>query len=210
MTDAAGAPRRFRDALDRARVAWGEADPQRQAERAGCEASPAGIVVPFFGRAHLVSHPQGEVTTAGKPAHAAVAILLLHYLERADGTPLTGDWRTFRELPDGLFYWPSFTARTEAPLALAFGGSGEADGLAAFRVAAALLGGRQLALADVGFAFAALPRLGVAALLWEGDEGFPAAVRIVFDAAASHYLPAEDLEGVAETLTRMLLARHRA
>ncbi len=210
MTDAAGTPRRFRDALDRARAAWGEADPQRQAERAGCEASPAGIVVPFFGKAHLVSYPQGEVTADGMPAQAAVAILLLHYLESADGTPLTGDWRTFRELPDGLFYWPSFSARTEAPLALAFGGPGGAGGPAAFRAAAASVGGQQLELADAGFAFAALPRLRVAALFWEGDEDFPAAARIVFDAAASHYLPAEDLEGVAETLTRRLLAGRRA
>jgi hypothetical protein len=201
------APRRFRDALHRARAAWADADLGRQAARAGCEVRPAGIVVPFYGKEHLVSHPQGDVTSGGGPAHAAVAVLLLHYLLRADGTPLTGEWRTFRELPDGLFYWPSFTARTEAPLAAAFGGGEGSDGPGAFRAAAEALGGRQLDLADASFGFAALPRLHVATLLWQGDEDFPAEARLVFDAAAGHYLPAEDLEGVAETLTRRLLAR---
>jgi hypothetical protein len=204
VADLGDTPRRFRDALGRASAAWAEADPQRQALRAGCEATAAGVVVSFYGRDHLVSHPQGNVTTDGRRAHAAVAVLLLHYLERADGTALAGEWRTFRELPDGLFYWPSFTARTEAPLAAAFGDG--PDGLEDFRTAAEALGGRRLGLADASFAFVALPRLHVAALLWEGDEDFPAEARLVFDAAAGHYLPAEDLEGVAETLTRRLLA----
>lgn len=209
MTEDAAAPRRFRDALERSRVAWAVMDPCWQAARAGCAASPSGVWVPFFGRDHFVTHPGGHVTVEGRPAHAAVAILLLHYLERADGTLPMGEWRAFRDLPDGLFYWPSFTARTEAPLATAFGAAGESDGSAAFRAAAEALGGEPLELADASFAFTALPHLRLAALLWAGDEDFVAEARIVFDAAASHYLPAEDLEGLAETLTRRLLAARR-
>ena len=201
-----GAPRRFRDALAQAQAEWTAADPARQAGRAGCRVSADGVVVPFFGRPHLVTHPDGGVSADGKAVHAAVAILVLHYLVRADGTPAAGAWLAFRDLPDGLFYAPSFASRAEAPIAAAFGGGDPSAGrdLEAFRAAALAAGGEALDLADASFSFQALPQLRLAALLWEGDEDFPAEARIVFDAAAGHYLPAEDLAGLGEALTRKL------
>jgi hypothetical protein len=51
-----------------------------------------------------------------------------------------------------------------------------------------------------------LPRLRVAVLLWAADEESPAQASIVFDAAAGHYLPAEDLAGVGGLLARRLVA----
>jgi hypothetical protein len=197
-------PRRFRDALENARVAWAAADPVTQALRAGCDATEHGVLVPLFGHEHLVTHPGGVVSAGGKPVHAAVAILLLHYLTRADGAPQAVDWITFRELPDGLFYAASFAARAESPLALMFGGEFPGHGLPEFREAAVAAGGEALDFGDASFSFPALPRLRLAALLWEGDEDFPPEARVVFDAAADHYLPAEDLAGLGEVLTRML------
>lgn len=204
-----GAPRRFRDASDRARADWASANPARQARQAGCESTADGVLVPFFGRPHLVTHPAGIVSAEAAPVHAAVAILVLHYLTHADGAPVAGEWLTFRDLPDGLFYSPSFASRAEAPIAAAFGGaSGGArtpgNELGEFRAAAASVGGEELDLADASFAFPALPRLRLAALLWEGDEDFPAEAHILFDAAAGHYLAAEDLAGLGETLARRL------
>lgn len=155
---------------------------------------------------------------AGKPAHVAVRILLLHYLLRADGTPPAGEWAAFRELPDGLFYAASFADRAETPLAAAFGGltaSGEPQaaggsvvksGLGAFRTAAAAAGGEPFAAADVAFAFQVLPRLRLAVMLWQGDDEFPAQGKIVFDAAAGHYLPAEDLASLGGLLARRLIS----
>lgn len=202
-------PRRFRDALAEARRAWAAADPQQQAGRAGCEWTADGVLVPFFGRTHLVTHPDGEVSVDGRAVHASVAILLLHYLGRADGAPEVGEWRTFRELPDGLFYAASFAQRAEAPVAQAFGGATGPDPLTAFRAAAAALGGEPLDLADASVAFRALPRLRLAVLLWLGDEDMPGEARLVFDAAAGHYLPAEDLAGLGEVLARRLLQAPR-
>lgn len=169
------------------------------------------MVVPYFGRPHLVSHPAGEVECDGKPVHAAVAILLLHYLVQADGWPVADEWRPFREMPDGLFYASSFEARAEVPIAAAFGavgsqraGRGPGGGVDGLRAAAVKAGGEELSIADAAFAFLPLPRVRLAVLLWLGDEDFPPEARIVFDAAAAHYLPAEDLTGLAEALTRRL------
>ena len=94
------AERRFADALAKARAEWAAADAAACAARAGCERTDGGVLVPLFGRPHLVTHPGGEVApaegrragadgpgAAPPPVHAAVAILLLHYLLTADGTP---------------------------------------------------------------------------------------------------------------------------
>ena len=194
--------RRFRAAWDLARSEWAAADPKRCAAQAGCGLTTRGVAVPFFGQPHHVTHPEGDVSAGGAPAHVAVSILLLHYLLRADGAQSAGEWVAFRDLTDGLFYAASFVQRAEEPLAQAFGvGSG---GLEALRAAAAAAGGLPLELADAAYAFQALPRLALAALVWAGDDEFSAQARVVFDAAAGHYLPAEDLAGLGGLLARRL------
>ena len=62
--------RRFQIAYDRARADWAAADPARCAALAGCVRVPEGVIVPYFGRPHLVTHPDGEaiVQATGKPA----------------------------------------------------------------------------------------------------------------------------------------------
>jgi hypothetical protein len=206
--------RRFAAALVKARAEWAAADAAACAARAGCERVDGGVLVTFFGDPHLVTHPGGDVTDAagdgpkGTPAagsvHVAVAILLLHYLLRADGSPPAGRWVAYRELPDGLFYAASFSGRTEQPLTRAFAVS--AAGLDAFRAAARRDGGGALTLGDAGFRFAALPRVDVAALVWAGDDEEPGEARVFFDAHAGHYLPAEDLAGLGGLLARRLTA----
>jgi hypothetical protein len=163
--------------------------------------------VPFFDRPHLVRHPAGIVTERGGSAHAAVTILLLHYLLHADGTPPACDWLAFRELPDGLFYASTFAARAEEPLVRAFGGSDDlrsGEGLEGFRSAASAAGGSSVDLADAAYVFRAFPRVRVAALLWAGDADFPAEARVVFESTAGHYLPTEDLAGLGGLLSHRL------
>jgi hypothetical protein len=208
--------RRFQNALDRARTEWAAADPRRAAALAGCNMNEQGVLVPFFGASHLVTHPAGEVwflgaastgkdqpgpqvATQSRPAHPSVAIALIHYLLKADGTPPADRWLAFRELPDGMFYAQAFAGHEEAILAERFG-----QDLAAFRAAGAALSGYPLDLADASVRFQALPRLALAVLLWEGDEEFPARARILFDAHAGHYLPTEDLSGLGDWLTHRL------
>ncbi len=209
--DAASPDRRFADALAKAREEWAAADAAVCAERAGCQSVQGGVLVPLFGRAHLVTHPGGEVTmhqagrdpaAPGEPAHIAVAVLLLHYLLFADGSPPAGAWKAYRELPDGLFYAASFAGRAEAPLTRAFAGS--AVELDLFRAAARAAGGDALTLGDASFRFVALPRVDVAVLVWAGDDEGPGEARVLFDANAGHYLPAEDLAGLGGQLAHRL------
>ena len=207
--------RRFADALAKAREEWAAADAAACAARAGCKLTEGGVLVPLFGAPHIVSHPGGEVTQEagpgpaepGRPAHVAVAILLLHYLLGADGAPPAGAWSAYRELPDGMFYAFSFMQRAEQPVARAFAAS--PDGLDGFRAAARALGGDALTLGDASFRFVALPRVDVAVLVWAGDDEEPGEARVLFDASAGHYLPAEDLAGLGGQIAHRLLAAAR-
>ena len=100
--------------------------------------------MPYFGRPHLVTHPDGAVR-AVNPAHAddaadamrtsSIQIVLLHYLLTADGAPPADRWLAFRELPDGLFYAQAFAGHAEGLLAEKFGAT-----LARFRRAAGSAG----------------------------------------------------------------------
>jgi len=212
--------RRFQFALDRARTDWSAADPARCAALAGCALSPCcavaqhGVIVPFFGRPHVVTHPDGDVVVVNpmgavnpahveeppRDAHVSIQIVLLHHLLTADGTPSADRWLAFRELPDGLFYAQAFAGHAEGLLAEKLGAN-----LAGFRRVAESLGGSPLDLANAAYRFQAFPRLAVAALLWEGDEDFPAQARILFDAHAGHYLPTEDLAGIGDWLAHHLI-----
>jgi hypothetical protein len=199
--------RRFQFAQDKALADWAAADPARCAALAGGALTPDGVSAPFFGRPHLATHPDGAVRALNpahaeeppRDAHVSIQIVLLHYLLTADGAPPADRWLAFRELPDGLFYAQAFAGHAEGLLAEKLG-----TDLPRFRRAAEALGGQPLDLADAAYRFPAFPRLAVAALLWEGDEDFPAQARILFDASASHYLPTEDLAGVGDWLAHRL------
>lgn len=212
--------RRFQIAYDKARADWSQADLRRCVALSGGDLTSEGARLPYFGKPHAIPHPEGDVVNlaTGKVAHASIAIVLWHYLLTADGytgdgAPSADRWLTFRELPSGLFYAQAFAAHAEALLANTFGSDA-----AAFRRAAESLGGQiltsapgaglasgaSLAPPDAAYRFQAFPRLALAVQLWEGDDEFPGRVQVLFDAAASHYLPTEDLSGVGDWLAHKL------
>jgi len=162
--------------------------------------------VPLLGRVYAVAYPSGEVTALdGGPApRQAVALLALHYLVHADGHPMADRWATFRELPNGLMYDRAVRGRVEPPLVAAFGGDPER-----LERAAREAGGVPIAVGDAAYAFDVLPRLRLAVALYLGDEELPTAARLLYDAAAGHYLPTEDLAVLGGMLVGRLLAGAR-
>ena len=208
--------RRFELAYERARTDWTAGDPVRCAERAGCDLSPAGVLVPYFGRMHVVPHPDGEVTMAGtgQAVHQSIAIVLLHYLLTADGAPPapldlppSDRWLNFRQLPDGLFYSQAFAGHAEGLLASRFGSDVDAFRVAAERTGGIVPGlppGAGLAPPDAAYQFQAFPRLAVIVQVWAGDEEFPGRAQVLFESHAGHYLPTEDLAGMGDWLAHKL------
>jgi hypothetical protein len=177
-------------AFDKAREAFARSDPLSVAAKAAVSYEEGVFQVPFFGTVYLVHWPQSLILRATDQAEADIAtcILLLHYLLNADGTPLAADWIAFRNLPGGLGYDPAFQGRANRRLARAFG-----NDKPTFGKAARALGGESLSFGDASFLFRVLPRVWLAVVLYLADDEFPASASVLFDAAASHYLPTEDL-----------------
>lgn len=164
--------------------------------------------VPFLGTPYQVTWPAGEVFKVAPDGERTLAsittsIVILHYLVHADGTPVQGDWIAFRELPDGMTYFAAFQKRGPLALLRAFG-----HDVAGFHHAAQDLGGDPLSFGEASYCFWAFPRLPLAVVLHEGDDEFPPALNLLYDRAAGHYLPTEDLAAVGGMLTGRLLRAH--
>ena len=57
-----------------------------------------------------------------------------------------------------------------------------------------------------GFAFRVLPAVALALVYWRGDDEFAPEARVLFDAAAPHYLSTDGLAILGSHLVRQVLA----
>jgi hypothetical protein len=146
-------------------------------------------LLPYLNRKYFVNHSTGEVKSLlnGEGVSIHLQILFLHYLINASGTPLKGDWITFKELPGGQIYVEPYQNRTIKPFLKYFGNKpGQ------FEKIALSLEGKPAPIGDLCMVLRPFPRVPIAYVLWDGDEEFPPSANILFDASASAYLPTED------------------
>jgi hypothetical protein len=199
---------RFSRRIGELRATLLDRDPHQLVEFTGADFRP---LEPGQGEFHLLLWERPVVLTfpdllsrytqTGEELPVMNLALLLYYFNSADGTPVSGEWMSFSELPDGRFYNQAFQGYTGDQLGRTF----QKD-LQGFEHAAQALGGSRRAFGDVAYAFQALPRVPVMVVYWLGDEDFPAASRVLFDVTASHYLPTDAYAILGSTLTRRLIA----
>lgn len=178
------------ETLKQAAERFATLDPQEVAERAAVtfNADNTTLTIPFLKENYFVQHPSGQVTTAkGESASIYLAIIILHYLVTADGKPLSEHWIAYRHLPGGDIYIEPFQKRAINPFLHTFGERPDD-----FQKAAAALGGYRLQISGISMVVPVLPRVPICFTIWPGDEEMPTAANILFDEAASSYLPTED------------------
>jgi hypothetical protein len=169
-------------------------DVEEQCRRCGAEYRETGsrriITLEHLNRSYEISLPRVAVSLAAsrEVVPLKTKVLLLHYLLRAKGTPLSGKMITFKELPEGASYFPTFAKRTLNPLTTNFGA--EPEGLASV---AGVLDGRFVEYGDVAVTVSAFPHVPLTLVLWRGDSEFAPAASILFDATVGDYLPTEDI-----------------
>ena len=145
-----------------------------------------GFSLETLGRTVWVAHPDFAVEGARDPWHALV---ILHYLEMADGTPLPGRTISFGELPQGMVRGGGFDRESARTLGALLGEREPRE----VEAICGRLGAEPLkAKADFSAVFRFLPRYPITLNLWFGDEEFPGSGRLLLDASAGHYLSVED------------------
>jgi hypothetical protein len=165
------------------------------------EAGKRVISLDYLGQPCHVILPDMEVSAAkGATLSPRDELVILHYLNTADGSPLTNRLVTFKELPEGAVYYPTYVKRTIKPLLDKF-----ADQPESFLSVAETLGGVKADTGDFSFQLKALPRVPLTVTLWLGDEELPPEGNILFDSSITGYLPTEDITVLCEILTWKLI-----
>lgn len=182
-------------------------DPEKLALKTGVRWEPAGVgegrlLLPVLGDIFEVAWPDISIEAPPELASFSLKLLALLYLAGTDGTPCTGTWIAYRELPGGRFYEPVVKRSVEDPLALAY-----ADDISALEPASAAYAGKPLDLGDAAFSFALFPGVLMAFIVWKADEEFGARAQVLFDSSCTHHLSAFDLRmGAQEISTRLIRA----
>jgi hypothetical protein len=182
-------------------------DPMEVAQRAGAawhEGQGGGegaLAVTFLNQRYRVFLPDAEVKSrkaadeAGGDVPLVRRVLILHYLIQAQGKALAGRWVDFRSLPGGMVYYPVFRGRVIARLVRMFG-----ERPRELISATALLGGREIAMADWAIEIPAFPRVPVVFALWKASAEFGAEGQVLYDDAVPAYLKTEDAIIVCEEI----------
>jgi len=196
-------------ALKLAREQLAKLNVKEQCRRSGARYIPSqnSVLLEYLNQPHSISIPDGEVTLADKKEAAPIRdkILILHYFILAKGTALTNNLISFKELPEGTNYYPTFHQRAIKPLIKRFGNEPEK-----LLSVAQMLGGCAASYGDVSVTIDAFPKVPITLVLWRGDEEFLPEGNILFDSTISHYLPVEDIIVVCEIITWRLVKAERA
>jgi len=161
------------------------------------ENAQRAIVLTYLNRPYQVTLPDVDITLVGSQEVVPMRekILILHYLTLARGTPTTGRVITFKELPEGPVYFPTFAKRTVDPLLDHFGKE-------PYRLldTARKLGGHRSDYGDLAVTINAFPSVAITLVLWQGDTEFVPSASIIFDASITDYLSTEDITVLCETV----------
>lgn len=166
------------------------------------------LSISFINQEHLVRvEPEVDVVLSGSNESVPLAekILILHYLLTARGVSVKSNLITFREIPEGSFYYSAFIKRALEPLTKTFGAEPQR-----LLDCGSKLGAVADELGDVSITFKPLPRVPVTIVLWGGDDELPPEGNILFDESIVSYLPTEDIAVLSGMIVYRLIRINRS
>ena len=178
---------------------------QRAEQMAWLGAEPSGALwrLPVLNDVLLADPAGGQVNTpAGRQVGPAWQVLVLHYLAVAHRPEPRPPELTFADFPSGRGYAGVYQNRVIKRFCATAGRD-----LAAFRSAAALLGGRPAQGGDAAFDFQVFPRVGLR-LLWHApDEEFPPSATLLLPGNVEEFFCTEDIVVLCESCTARLAGK---
>lgn len=160
------------------------------------------LVTHFLDSTVSIRPVDSQIMIASTPADRRRAILILHYLLKAKGVPLTGQMVGFKDVPQGSLYFTPFRNRVLFSMLPVLERSSDT-----LRTTVTSLGGEFLDVGDLSFRFRVLPYVTAQYIYYRGEEGIPANLNILFDRSIEHYLSTEDIVVMCEEINRSLKAR---
>lgn len=179
--------------------------PEEISEKAGVRYENGVFWVRTLGRRVEIQWPAGKITPPVSKWHA---LTLLHYLDLADGTPLSGRTITFSQYKDGLVRGGGLDRNTELIVRRDLGVLPREE----LARRCETLGAELLpSNADFCARFDFAPRYPVWLKVWFADEEFPTSGRLLVDESAPNYLTIEDAVTVGSLILDCLTgAQHWA
>lgn len=176
------------------------------AEKAGAKycAEKETITLQTLGEAVEIRLPEWELEPRLSDWHY---LLVLHYLDLADGTPLSDDLMPFASLKDGLIRGGGFDRQLEQKAQSFLVGKA----LQRMETACKTLGASSIASnADLCAVFPFFPRYPMTLKLWLPDEELGGSGKLLVNAAADHYLTIEDAVTAGAVLWDSFTAQYDA
>jgi len=171
------------------------------------EKSGGIITVDFLNRTYNMSLPKINISLVDSKEEVPIRekILILHYIIQAKGTPLSNKAITYKDLPEGVSYFRTFSKRAIEPIVKHFGSEPEK-----LPEIAKLLNGFSAEYGDTAITINAFSRIPITYVLWHGDEEFPPSGNIMFDKNITDYLTVEDINVICEITTwRLVKLKHQ-
>jgi hypothetical protein len=155
----------------------------------------------FFNEEFQVIYPSFVVCTkSGDELPVFLQALILYYFVTSTGTPLSGSWVSYADLPDGRIYAQAFQGYTGDLIVKTVGAN-----LDRFHDLCKKTGGSPCALADAAYSFQGFPRMPLVLAYWVGEEEFPSTCKVLFDSAACNYLPIDACAIIGNLLVKNIL-----
>ena len=129
-------------------------------------------------------------------------LVILHYMNLADGTELAKKWMSMGEMKNGLVRGGDFDLRCENVISERLSQISADE----FLEKCQKIGGTVVdSNADITIQFDLLPYYPVLFKLWLADEEFKASGKLLVDASADHYLTIEDSVTVGQVIIEALV-----
>ena len=155
------------------------------------------IILEYLNRSYQITLPQVEISLIDSEEKISIRdkILILHYFAQAKGTPLTNKTISYKEIPEGVNYFPTFYKRAIRPLVNRFGKEPHL-----LINTAEKLGGHKVDYGDIAVTVNAFSRVPITLVLWQEDEEFAPEGSILFDSSITDYFSTDDINVLCETI----------
>ena len=190
--------RAFQEMFKAAKTMLEGRSPADIAEKSGVVFDGSEFHISSMGKIYRFSYPD---YICRAPLHDWHYLTVLHYLNMADGFPVTGEPISIGDMPGGMIRGTKY----DHTISLALVDFFENKSPELIRSIISGLGGVFLSgKADLNVQLPYLPRFPLYLNIWFADEDFPLSAKLLADRCAAHYLTVEDTVTVGEVVLDLL------